>query len=428
MIYPTRSSNFLKIIYSGAIMNFYTQNIIKKLCSVLLLAFMSVSLSISAILISFIPSSISIYKDECAPESMFFDFIRFDYSDSVLEASKMSGENSSVYTATVNIGSLELKEVDVNVFEKVKLVPGGMQFGLNMHTDGVMVVGMSDVDTESGPRNPCRDAGIKVGDIITHLDGKQVLTTASLSEMISNAGDKAIAFTVSRGGNSLIFNVKPIFSTSSQTYKTGIWIRDNAAGIGTITYIDPKSGRFGGLGHGECDSDTGELIPMSYGSVSGVTLTSITKGKAGAPGELSGYFNGEYSGTLTNNTHEGVFGILDKADMQNNASLTDPLPIALRNEIAEGNAQIISSDGEGGRAFYDVTISSLDRSGAKNRNFVVKVTDPDLLALTGGIVQGMSGSPIIQNGKLIGAVTHVLVNDPTRGYGIFIENMLKAAG
>ena len=408
-------------------MNFYNQNLIKKICSVFLMAFASLSLSISAILVSFIPSSISIYKDESAPESMFFDIVRFDYENSALEASNVSSDVSFVYTATVNIGSIELRQLDVNVFEKIKLIPGGMQFGLNMHTDGVMVVGMSDVDSENGPCNPCREAGIRVGDIITHLDGKSVTTTSSLSEMISNAQEKTMVFTVNRGGQAITFNVKPVFSTSDKSYKTGIWIRDNAAGIGTITYIDPESGEFGGLGHGVCDSDTGELIPMSYGSISGVTLTSITKGKAGSPGELSGYFSSEYSGTLVKNTNAGVFGLLDKSALEKSFALTEPLSIALRNEVKEGAAQIISSNGEGGCALYDVTISSIDKSGSKSRNFVVKVTDPDLLALTGGIVQGMSGSPIIQNGKLIGAVTHVLINDPTKGYGIFIENMLEVA-
>ena len=211
---------------------------------------------------------------------------------------------------------------------------------------------------------------------------------------------------------------------SDERYKAGLWIRDSTAGIGTVTFIDPATGAFAGLGHGICDSDTGELVKPGRGIVVNVAISGVEKGQAGAPGELRGYFSSGKIGSLTGNTECGVFGVFAELP-EGMSGDAKAIPAATSAETHDGDAEIIcTSDSGTGR--YKVRISGIDRSGRPVKNFVVTVTDPDLIAKTGGIVQGMSGSPIIQDGKLIGAVTHVLVNSPEKGYGIFIDNMLTA--
>jgi len=216
-----------------------------------------------------------------------------------------------------------------------------------------------------------------------------------------------------------------VFSKEEGKYVTGLYVRDSGAGIGTVTFIVPETGAFGGLGHGICDGETGELIPMQRGSVVGVTISGVVKGLAGSPGEVKGYFSSGKTGTLLGNTECGVYGILAKLPEK---LPCEPLPIGLRNTVKEGKATIYCTlDGTAPQE-YDIEISDIHRDSHSNKCFTVKVTDTDLINKTGGIIQGMSGSPIIQNGKLVGAVTHVLINDPTCGYGIFIENMLDQMG
>ena len=211
-------------------------------------------------------------------------------------------------------------------------------------------------------------------------------------------------------------------SLSDKKYKTGIWVRDSTAGIGTMTYYNPENGTFAGLGHGICDVDTTELMPLLRGTVVDVEITDIIKGRRGLPGELKGSFDTLKRGSLTENTDFGVFGVLDS---QPESAYGEPVEIAFAKDIHEGKASIYTElDTDTGIEEYEVNISSINRKSDSGKNFVVEITDERLLERTGGIVQGMSGSPVIQDGKLIGAVTHVLVNDPAKGYGLFIENML----
>jgi stage IV sporulation protein B len=215
----------------------------------------------------------------------------------------------------------------------------------------------------------------------------------------------------------------PIFSTSENKYKTGVWIRDSGAGIGTLTFIIPETGEFGGLGHGICDGETGELIPMSRGTVLDVKISSVKRGVAGTPGELKGYFGTQKLGALTENTDCGVYGKLTQIPGQCSRRIS----IGTRDELCEGSASVVCTTDGGEPREYKIDITHIKRDAVGSKCFVIEITDPELIERTGGIVQGMSGSPIIQNGKLVGAVTHVLINDPTTGYGIFIENMLDAA-
>lgn len=299
---------------------------------------------------------------------------------------------------------------------------GGMPFGVKFFTDGIVIVGFTEIETAEGTKNPAYDAGLRVNDVITEINGSDVNSSVELAKMIEEA-DGQVEVTFIRGKNKKSTMLEPFVSTTDGKKKTGMWIRDTTAGIGTITYIIPKTGEFVGLGHGICDMETGELLKMERGTVVDVQISGITKGKSGTPGELKGIFTSEKSGVLTKNTVCGVYGCLNEIPYA--LIPEDIIKIAESDEVHTGDAVIwCTLDGNIPHK-YKIKIDEIHRS--ENRSFSITVTDHELLEKTGGIVQGMSGSPIIQDGKLIGAVTHVLVSEPEKGYGIFIENMLSAA-
>lgn len=319
---------------------------------------------------------------------------------------------------------------------------GGMPFGVKFYTEGILVVGFCDVDVtagNSGTRNvnPAKSAGLKMRDVITAVNGQTPAGAASLTKAVEESGGRPVTLTVKRytaarnntkantprPSSQLTVTVTPAYSASENRYKTGLWVRDSGAGIGTVTFILPDSNAFAGLGHGICDGDTGDLIPMHKGQVTDVTVSGVDKGKPGAPGAIKGYFAPGKTGSLLGNTECGVYGIFATLP----PSATEKLPVGRRQDVTEGNATILCTLDNGKVGRYKVKITSVDYAATGSKCFTISVTDPALIEKTGGIVQGMSGSPIIQNGKLVGAVTHVLINDPTSGYGIFIENMLNAA-
>ncbi len=307
-----------------------------------------------------------------------------------------------------------------NKYENLKLIPGGIPFGVKFSTAGVMVIGFCDVDSSSGAQNPAYSSGLRVKDMITKIDGREIFDASELTRAVENCGGKILTLTYTRNGNEKVAKIKPVYSVSEERYKTGVWVRDNGAGIGTVTYILPKNNAFAGLGHGICDSDTGELIPMRRGVVTDVTVSGVKRGLAGAPGEIKGYFGASKRGTLIDNTDCGVYGMYTERP----TGVGEAICIGTRNDIRNGEAYIICTlDGSGSKK-YNIEISSINRDEKGSKCFTVHVIDDNLISKTGGIVQGMSGSPIIQNGKLVGAVTHVMINDPTTGYGIFVENML----
>ncbi len=306
---------------------------------------------------------------------------------------------------------------------EIKLYPGGMPFGVKIISKGLYVVGFAD--NKDNIDSPAYDAGVRMGDIILQLDGKDISTIEDFTKKLNENKNKTTKLTVKRGNSILEFSFIPKYFKEDNSYKAGLCLKDSTSGIGTVTYIQPETGMFGGLGHGICDPKTGELVPLSKGIIMDVTINGVNKGKVGTAGELKGTFNIKRLGSLISNTDCGVFGIMSLD------SLTPPegaLNVAKKEEVKEGDAYIWCTLGSSAPCKYKVYISNIDTSCSSIKNFRVKVTDPALLKETGGIVQGMSGSPIIQNGKIIGAVTHVLVNDPTSGYGIFIENMLNKMG
>lgn len=305
--------------------------------------------------------------------------------------------------------------------EPLYLYPGGMPFGVRFFTNGVLVVGFAD-EQNGRSDNPAVKAGIRVGDVITAVGGTPVEGAQHLTELISAGSGAEVTLTYRRGNKQSTCKLTPQAGSDGK-YKTGIWVRDSGAGIGTVTFLCKNGCSFAGLGHGICDGDTGTLIPMRHGTVTGVTVSQIVRGQAGTPGEIKGYFGAEKLGALLGNTECGVYGIL--TDLPSTIP-EGPLPVAQNTEVHDGPAYIWCTLDTNTVTKYQVEISHIDPKATGNKCFTVKITDKALLECSGGIVQGMSGSPIIQDGKIIGAVTHVLINDPTTGYGIFVHNMLNA--
>ena len=306
-------------------------------------------------------------------------------------------------------------------YDSLRLSVGGMPFGVRFFTRGVLVVGVADVVTEEGTVCPAKKAGIDRKDILTKIDGKEINTAEEVTAVVEKSRGKELTFTLERDGKEMEIKLTPVASKPDGIYRAGLWIRDSTAGIGTVTMMDPQSGRFWGLGHGICDVETGELLPLLRASVSGVTVSGITKGRSGAPGELKGYFGKAASGELWCNSEAGVSGILKEMTID---SPEHSLPLARKEEVKQGTAYIYCTLDDNVIGRYEISIEKIRTSDQSCKNFTIRITDPALIDRTGGIVQGMSGSPIIQGGKIIGAVTHVLVADPTAGYGIFAENMI----
>ena len=318
-------------------------------------------------------------------------------------------------------GVLPLKNVRVVEREHQTVKICGELFGIKMFADGALVVGFSELYTVYGPQNPARDAGLKLGDWVVSLAGKKILCNEDIAEIIQTAASGPLPLTYRREGVLYQTQITPV-KDQNGTHKAGIWVRDSSAGIGTMTFV--MGNRFAGLGHAINDSDTGECIELRSGEIVPVELKGVEKGSAGATGELQGRFlSSKAMGEIERNLPVGVFGTLFE-ELKTECLLE----AAWMQEIKTGPAQILCNVDGCGPRYYTVNIEKIDYTAAEvNKNMLLKVTDPSLLEITGGIVQGMSGSPIIQDGKLVGAVTHVLVNDPARGYGIFIENMLEAA-
>ena len=302
------------------------------------------------------------------------------------------------------------------------LVPMGCTVGIRLETDGVMVVGFSEVDTEDGPAAPAADAGLKSGDVITAVGDRETRTAAEFLSAMAAADGQPLRLTARRGSRELMFSVAPARSREGN-WQLGLWLRDGVSGIGTVTYYDPETGKFGALGHGISDLDTGKLLPFEAGSITGAAVVDVVKGASGAPGELCGQPEEDsVLGALEKNTESGIFGTADFACTEGQR-----VPAAAEEEVKLGPATILATVSGGGTEEYDIEISRIYRQPDDHRFLLLTVTDPRLIERTGGIVQGMSGSPILQDGKLIGAVTHVLLSDATRGYGISIQDMLDAA-
>ena len=336
-------------------------------------------------------------------------------------------EERSTPTAAPAVLELVRKEAKKTAAGKVgaTVIPLGRTVGIKLFSDGVLVVGLSDIQTQETTVSPAKDMGLKVGDVITHVNDCEVDTIEEMQSAIQTLAGQTMTLKVMRQDKQLQLCGAAVCSQQG-TYQLGTWIRDSMPGIGTMTFYDPSSDIFGALGHGVNDVDTAQLMTMQSGSVMYSEVSDVKKGLSGAPGELHGNFDLQRGmGQLYANTRAGIFGTLSDESILGSAR---PVEIARRSQVKTGRATILSNIAGDVVKEYQVEIMHIyPAMEGEMRNLMLKVTDPELLEQTGGIVQGMSGSPILQNGKLVGAVTHVLVNDPTRGYGIFIENMLNAA-
>ncbi|MBQ7492227.1 MAG: PDZ domain-containing protein [Clostridia bacterium] len=306
-----------------------------------------------------------------------------------------------------------------------RLIPLGRTTGIKLFAQGPMVVGFSEL--EQTGTCPAKDDGLELGDVLLQLDGQPLDGNEALIGHLAETPRDTLCFTVLRDGEAREITVNAVYDDELDCRRIGAWVRDSVAGIGTVTFVDPVTGTFGALGHGICDADTGELVPFGSGSLMASCVDSVEKGKRGEPGQLCGSFDLlRDQGTLYANGEAGIFGVLRDGSLYSGLEALETAP---RSALYEGEVTIVCNVSGIEREEYQARILRVyPEGGETGRDLMLEITDRRLLDQTGGIVQGMSGSPIIQDGKLVGAVTHVLVNDPTRGYGISIEEMLKAAG
>lgn len=331
----------------------------------------------------------------------------------------------------LEFAGIPIKKVDVHVLKDFRVIPGGQSIGVKLNTVGVLVVGHHLINTDNGKKSPGEIAGIKVGDIITEINGHKIEKMTDVAPYVQSAGQDgdALDMVISRESGKFTTKLTPLKDKGENTYKLGLYIRDSAAGIGTMTFMHPQSKKYGALGHVISDMDTKKPIVVEDGQIVRSTVTSIEKGSNGDPGEKLARFSSdrEIVGNIQKNSPFGIFGELNK-DLKNGI-MDKPLPIALSHQVKEGPAKILTVVNDDRVEEFNIEIvSTIPQKFPATKGMVIKVTDPKLLEKTGGIVQGMSGSPIIQDGKLVGAVTHVFVNDPTSGYGVHIEWMLNEAG
>lgn len=358
------------------------------------------------------------------------------YTSNEIETTSIFDDISPLNRLTYNgdtvdisfMGLIPLKSVAVQNIKDLKLYPGGTSVGVRLSSNGVLVVGFSDImigDQKS--ESPCKTSGIELGDLITEINGKKVYTTREVMNIVRNSKKDKMELVVNRDGKEINKSIN--MKKEKDEYKLGLWIRDSTAGVGTLTFYHEETGKFGALGHPITDGDTNTKFTVKSGELLEASIISLRKGEKGAPGELKGIFTNEDTpiGSIQKNTQCGIFGS-KKNDYSQGKTVT-PLSVGFRDEIEVGKAKIITTIDETGPKEYDIEIvKKLNQETPSPKSMIIKVTDEKLLQKTGGIIQGMSGSPIIQNGKIVGAVTHVLINKPDVGYGIYIDWMLEDAG
>ncbi|NLM21480.1 MAG: SpoIVB peptidase [Peptococcaceae bacterium] len=313
----------------------------------------------------------------------------------------------------------------------IDLIPGGQSIGVTLQTKGVLVVGYSPIIDEQGKEvYPAKDSGVQIGDIILKINGNQALSDFQVAQEIDKNCKKnqKVILEIKHKGKITQKTIQPVYCAETARYRIGLYIRDEAAGVGTLTFIDPQTGIFGALGHVVSDSDTNEQIELSKGKIVESSIYAIEKGKRGDPGEKIGTFVTEssFSGKIEQNNTCGIFGKY-KGKISNPYFKT-PIPVGWETEVSIGPAKFYTVIQDNTIEEFDLTIEKILPYRNDNKNMIVKITDSKLLEKSGGIIQGMSGSPIIQNGKIVGAITHVFVNDSTRGYAVFIGKMLEQSG
>lgn len=405
---------------------------ISLLISVLLIALIYVSN------ITNIPNSIILFREEKLKINTVFgislntvevssgDVIEIKNGNIVQASTEIYGDSGETINVGINLFGIQVKEVSVNVIEDIEVVPLGNLIGMKLYTNGVLVVGMSEIYGENNKvYKPYEHTGIAEGDTITKINDEDILSTDNMIDCINNSKGKEIKITYIHNSKTFETNMTPV-ETDKNNYKLGLWVRDTAAGVGTATFYDKSTGKIAMLGHGILDVDTEELIDISNGEITNTNVVSIVKAENGKTGKIQGIVEGQKEiGSIFKNTYYGVYGKLYNTN-QLNINTSKSLKIALRNEIKPGEATLLCALDNGKTKEYTVEIEKIYlNNNSNNKSMLLKVTDEELLEKTGGIIQGMSGSPILQDGKLVGALTHVLVQNPTQGYAVFADTMIK---
>ena len=382
------------------------------------------------LVINYIPDQITIFEGENISLRTIFG-ITLDSEDEVLEVSANTGEKTinKIGNETLSVSlfdKLFLKSVDVSVLPKTTVIPVGNIAGVKLYTSGVLVVGMSEVEGEdSKTYKPYENTGIEEGDTIVKINDNLISSTDDLIEKVNMSKGEEVEIEYIHDEETKECSITPV-KTSEEEYKLGLWVRDSAAGVGTVTFYEPSTQSFGALGHGITDIDTGDLLNIASGEFVTAKVLNIKKGEDGNPGKIQGTVEEQETiGKITKNTEFGIYGkIQDLSSL--NIDKSKEMEVALRDEIQTGKATILCSLDNETVKEYEIEITKIYKdNNYDNKSMEIKVTDEELIEKTGGIIQGMSGSPIIQNGKFIGAVTHVLVNSSTEGYAIFGDLMLK---
>lgn len=369
-----------------------------------------------------IPDKITLIENEDYenPNIMGIELYSIDLNEEagvVLETVKASQTPTEIKLLNI----IPVKNTVITNSKRQYVVTGGELFGIKLYTDGVIIVDFEEIETENGLVCPAKTADIKIGDIVKSVNGKEVTSSSHFSKLLQESKGKKIEIQVLRKNKNVKLKFKTVVEKDSGQYRAGLWVRDSTAGLGTVTFYNKSNNTFAGLGHPIYDVDTNEIMPLKSGVMADVSLSGLSKSTFGNVGELCGVMTGKSNGTLCLNDVTGIYGY-------SVTNKTDEIPVAVRQEVKEGKAQIRCTVTNSEPEYYDIEITKIySNSSSVNKDMIIKVTDERLLKITGGIVQGMSGSPIIQNGKLVGAVTHVFVNNPKQGYAIFAERMLETS-
>ena len=354
------------------------------------------------------------------PKILGFDLLNVD-TDANLDVLRNNNETFEQKAEVELLNIIPVKNIKITNSKRKYVVPGGEIFGIKLYTDGIIIVDTDVVETENGNINPAEKSGLMIGDIIKEIDGVTINSISHLTKILEKSKGEEINIIVTRSGKQISIDFRTYKDTVSGKYKAGLWVRDSTAGLGTVTFYNPENSSFAGLGHPIYDIDTKTIMPMKKGERAEATIKGLYKSSNGSVGELCGVLSGKSMGDLCLNCEEGVYGFTK-------CKKIETLPIAVKQEIEEGEAQIICTIDNSGPQYFDIEIIKIySNSTLVNKDMIIKITDAELINKTGGIVQGMSGSPIIQNGMLVGAVTHVFVNEPTQGYAIFAERMYETS-
>ncbi len=402
----------------------------KKFLKMLLLVFFLLIIYIYTLVISNIPNKLVIFEGESINMKTLIG-MNIKSKENTIETASTSGnkisEQAGRKTLEVSfLNSLKLKDIDVNVLPKTTVIPVGNIAGVKLYTSGVLVVGMSEIEgNDSKKYKPYENTGIKEGDTIIKIDDEQISTTEDLIRTVNMSNGEDIKVKFIHQEETKECSMTPVRTNNSE-YKLGLWVRDSAAGVGTVTFYEPSSKTFGALGHGITDIDTNELINISSGEFITTRILNITKGEVGEPGKIQGTVENQQNiGTISQNSRFGIYGKVNNLASLN-IDKSKEVEVALRDEIKTGKATILCSLDNQQPKEYEIEIEKIYKeNNYDNKSMQIKVTDQRLIDKTGGIIQGMSGAPILQNGKFVGAVTHVLVNNPKEGYAVFGDIMLK---